>query len=166
MATAAQRQVKPGKLFSGGKWEDPASGKTFPTVNPATGETIPVVAQGDERDASAAVEAAFTAFHSGPWTEMSASDRGRILWRIGDLVDKYNEELGTLETLDNGKPIFESRQVDMPMVAEVFRYYAGWATKINGDTVPGKGPFPNYTLRQPMGGVAAIVPLNFPLPRA
>src|SRR6266852_1532418 len=138
MATAAQLQVKPGKLFIGGKWVDAASGKTFPTVNPATGETITVVAEGDERDASAAVEAAFTAFHSGPWPEMSASDRGRILWKIGDLVDKYNEELGTLETLYNGKPIFESRQVDMPMVAEVFRYYAGWATKIHGETRTGQ----------------------------
>ncbi len=163
MATAAQLQVKPGKLFIGGKWVDAASGKTFPTVNPATGETITVLAEGDERDASAAVEAAFTAFHSGPWPEMSASDRGRILWKIGDLVDKYNEELGTLETLDNGKPIFESRQVDMPMVAEVFRYYAGWATKIHGETVPVKGPFLNYTLREPLGVVAAIVPWNFPL---
>ncbi|HYL10322.1 MAG TPA: betaine-aldehyde dehydrogenase [Candidatus Acidoferrales bacterium] len=163
MASAAQVQVKPGKLFIGGKWLDAASGKTFPTVNPATGETITVLAEGDERDAAAAVDAAFAAFHSGPWPEMSASDRGRILWRIGDLIDKYNEELGTLETLDNGKPIFESRQVDMPMVAEVFRYYAGWATKIHGETVPVKGPFLNYTLREPLGVVAAIVPWNFPL---
>ncbi len=163
MATAAQLQVKPGKLFIGGKWVDAASGKTFPTMNPATGETITVVAEGDGRDASAAVEAAYTAFHSGPWPEMSASDRGRILWKIGDLIDKYNEELGTLETLDNGKPIFESRQVDMPMVAEVFRYYAGWATKIHGETVPVKGPFLNYTLREPLGVVAAITPWNFPL---
>ena len=163
MATAAQIQVKPGKLFIGGKWMDAASGKTFPTINPATGETITVVAEADERDAGAAVEAARKAFDSGPWAEMSASDRGRILWKIGDLIDKYNEELGTLETLDNGKPIFESRQVDMPMVAEVFRYYAGWATKIHGETVPVRGPFLNYTLREPIGVVAAIVPWNFPL---
>ena len=163
MATAAQIQVKPGKLFIGGKWMDAASGKTFPTINPATGETITVIAEGDERDAAAAAEAARKAFDSGPWAEMSASDRGRILWKIGDLIDKYNEELGTLETLDNGKPIFESRQIDMPMVAEVFRYYAGWATKIHGETVPVRGPFLNYTLREPLGVVAAIVPWNFPL---
>jgi acyl-CoA reductase-like NAD-dependent aldehyde dehydrogenase len=94
---------------------------------------------------------------------MSAADRARLLWKIGDLVDKYNEELGTLETLDNGKPIFESRQIDMPMVAEVFRYYAGWATKIHGETVPVRGPFLHYTLREPLGVVAAIVPWNFPL---
>ncbi len=163
MATAAQVQVKSGKLFIGGKWVEAASGKTFPTVNPATGETITTIAEGDERDADAAVQAARKAFESGPWAEMSASDRGKLLWKVGDLIDKYNEELGTLETLDNGKPIFESRQVDMPMVAEVFRYYAGWATKIHGETVPVRGPFLNYTLREPLGVVAAIVPWNFPL---
>ena len=163
MATAPQIQIKPGKLFIGGKWVDAASGKTFPTINPATGETITAIAEGDERDAAAAVEAARKAFESGPWPEMSASDRARLLWKLGDLVDKYNEELGTLETLDNGKPIFESRQIDMPMVAEVFRYFAGWATKIHGETVPVRGPFLHYTLREPLGVVAAIVPWNFPL---
>ncbi len=163
MATAPQVQVKPGKLFIGGKWVDAASGKVFPTINPATGETLTMIAEGDERDVDAAVRAARKAFESGPWPEMSAADRGRLLWKIGDLVDKYNEELGTLETLDNGKPIFESRQIDMPMVAEVFRYYAGWATKIHGETVPVRGPFLHYTLREPLGVVAAIVPWNFPL---
>jgi len=163
MATAPQVQVKPGKLFIGGKWVDAASGKTFPTINPATGETLTAVAQGDERDADAAVQAARKAFESGPWPEMSAADRAKILWKIGDLIDQHNEELGTLETLDNGKPIFESRQIDMPMTAEVFRYYAGWATKIHGETVPVRGPFLHYTLREPLGVVAAIVPWNFPL---
>jgi aldehyde dehydrogenase (NAD+) len=163
MATAPQVQIKPGKLFIGGKWVDAGSGKTFPTINPATGEVLTQIAEGDARDADAAVRAARRAFESGPWPEMSASDRGRILWKIGDLIDKHNEEIGTLETLDNGKPIFESRQVDIPMVAEVFRYYAGWATKIHGETVPVRGPFLNYTLREPLGVVAAIVPWNFPL---
>jgi aldehyde dehydrogenase (NAD+) len=163
MATVATIQPKPGKLFIGGKWVDAASGKSYATINPATGEVITQIANGDARDAGAAVEAARKAFAGGPWAEMSASDRGRILWKIGDLIDKYNEELGTLETLDNGKPIFESRQVDMPMVAEVFRYYAGWATKIHGETVPVRGLFLNYTLREPLGVVAAIVPWNFPL---
>ncbi|MGH9782484.1 MAG: aldehyde dehydrogenase family protein, partial [Candidatus Acidiferrales bacterium] len=114
MATAAKIEPKPGKLLIGGKWVDAASGKTYSTVNPATGETLTQIADADAHDADAAVEAARRAFESGPWLEMSASDRGRILWKIGDLIDKYNEELGTLETLDNGKPIFESRQVDMP----------------------------------------------------
>jgi acyl-CoA reductase-like NAD-dependent aldehyde dehydrogenase len=163
MATAAAFQPKPGKLFIGGKWVESSSGKTFPTINPATGEVITQIAEGDERDADAAVQAARKAYESGPWPEMSASDRGRILWKIGDLIDKHNAEFGTLETLDNGKPIFESCQVDMPMVAEVFRYYAGWATKIHGETVPVRGPFLNYTLREPLGVVAAIVPWNFPL---
>ncbi len=163
MASAPQVQVKPGKLFIGGKWVESASGKTFPTINPATGEMLTVIAEGDERDADAAVGAARQAFESGPWPEMSASERARLLWKIGELIDKYNEELGRLETLDNGKPIFESRQIDMPMVAEVFRYYAGWATKIHGETVPVRGPFLHYTLREPLGVVAAIVPWNFPL---
>jgi acyl-CoA reductase-like NAD-dependent aldehyde dehydrogenase len=163
MTTATTVQIKPGKLFIGGKWQDAASGKTFATSNPATGDTLTSLAEADERDADAAVVAARKAFETGPWPEMSASDRGRILWKAGDLVDKYNEELGTLETLDNGKPIFESRYVDMPMVAEVLRYYAGWATKIHGETVPVKGAFLNYTLREPIGVVAAIVPWNFPL---
>jgi acyl-CoA reductase-like NAD-dependent aldehyde dehydrogenase len=121
------------------------------------------VADAGERDADAAVEAARRAFESGPWAEMSASDRGRLLWKLGDLIEQHIEELSTLETLDNGKPIFESRYADMPMVAEVFRYFAGWATKIHGETVPVKGPFLHYTLREPVGVVAAIVPWNFPL---
>jgi aldehyde dehydrogenase (NAD+) len=163
MATAIKIEPKPGKLFIGGKWVDSASGKTYPTINPATAEPLTRIADGDARDADAAVQAARRAFESPAWAEMSASDRGKILWKIGDLIDKYNEELGTLETLDNGKPIFESCQVDMPMVAEVFRYFAGWATKIHGETVPVRGPFLQYTLREPIGVVAAIVPWNFPL---
>ncbi|HEV2423023.1 MAG TPA: betaine-aldehyde dehydrogenase [Candidatus Acidoferrales bacterium] len=163
MAAAAEIKPKPGRLFIGGTWTDAASGKTFASINPATGAVLTHLADGDARDVDRAVHSARAAFESGPWAEMSASDRGRILWKIGDLIDKYNEELGTLETLDNGKPIFESCQVDMPMVAEVFRYYAGWATKIHGETVPVRGPFLNYTLREPLGVVAAIVPWNFPL---
>ncbi|MGH9859348.1 MAG: betaine-aldehyde dehydrogenase [Candidatus Acidiferrales bacterium] len=163
MATAAKVQPKPGKLFISGKWVDAWSAKTYPTVNPATGATITAVADADARDAELAVKSARQAFDSGAWAEMAAADRAKILWRIGDLIDKYADEMGELETLDNGKPIFESRQVDMPMVAEVFRYYAGWATKIHGETVPVRGPFFHYTLREPLGVVAAIVPWNFPL---
>lgn len=163
MATPAKIEPKPGRLFIDGKWVDAVSGKTFPSINPATGQVLTQLADGDARDVDVAVQSARRAFESGSWGEMSASDRGRILWKIGDLIDKYNEELGTLETLDNGKPIFESCQVDMPMVAEVFRYYAGWTTKIHGETVPVRGPFLHYTLREPVGVVAAIVPWNFPL---
>jgi aldehyde dehydrogenase (NAD+) len=163
MASATLPNIKPGQLYIGGKWSDSSTGKTSTTTNPATGEKLTTLAEASQQDVSAAVDAARKSFTSGPWAEMSASDRGRILWKMGDLVDKYNEVLGTLETLDNGKPIFESRQVDMPMVAEVFRYYAGWATKISGDTSPVRGPFFNYTLREPLGVIAAIVPWNFPL---
>jgi acyl-CoA reductase-like NAD-dependent aldehyde dehydrogenase len=163
MPTAVEVKVKPGQLFIDGKWVDAVGGKTYSTVNPATGDVITQVADGGAADVDAAVIAARRAFQSGPWAQMAASDRARILWKMGDLVDKYNEDLGTLETLDNGKPIFESRYVDIPMVAEVFRYYAGWCTKICGETVPVKGPFLHYTLREPLGVVAAITPWNFPL---
>ncbi|HWG58558.1 MAG TPA: betaine-aldehyde dehydrogenase [Candidatus Acidoferrales bacterium] len=163
MAALTPIQIKPGKLFIGGKWVEATSGDSFPSINPATGEVLAHLAEAADHDADAAVRAARQAFQSGPWAEMSAADRAKILWKIGDLVDKHNEELGTLETLDNGKPIFESRQVDIPMVAEVFRYYAGWATKIHGETLPVRGPFLNYTLREPLGVIAAIVPWNFPL---
>jgi len=163
MATAPQVHVKPGRLFIGGQWLDAADGKNYPTINPATGEALTVIAEASERDADAAVQSARRAFESGPWPGVAASDRGRILWKLGDLIDQHADELATLETLDNGKPIFESRYVDMPMAAEVFRYYAGWATKIHGETVPVKGPFLHYTLREPVGVVAAIIPWNFPL---
>jgi acyl-CoA reductase-like NAD-dependent aldehyde dehydrogenase len=163
MATAARVTPKPGKLFIGGEWRDAAGGATYVTVNPATAEATTTIAEGDQRDADAAVQAARKAFDSGAWPEMAAADRGKLLWRIADLIEKYADELAALETTDNGKPIFESRQVDIPMVAEVFRYYAGWATKIHGETVPVRGPFFHYTLREPVGVVAAIVPWNFPL---
>jgi acyl-CoA reductase-like NAD-dependent aldehyde dehydrogenase len=163
MATAAKITPKPGKLFIGGEWRDADGGATYVTVNPSTGETTTTIAEADQRDADAAVHAARRAFDSGAWPEMAAADRGRLLWHIGDLIEKYADELAALETTDNGKPIFESRQVDIPMVAEVFRYFAGWATKISGETVPVRGPFFNYTLREPVGVIAAIVPWNFPL---
>ena len=134
MASATLPKIKPGKFSSAANGLMLASGKTFATTNPATGEMLTMLADAGEHDAAAAVNAARTAYTSGPWAEMAAADRAKILWKIGDLVDKYVEEIATLETLDNGKPIFESRQVDMPMVAEVFRYFAGWATKIIGET--------------------------------
>jgi aldehyde dehydrogenase (NAD+) len=163
LGTAPQIEIKQGRLFIGGQWVEPSSGKFFPSLNPATGETLTRLADADARDADAAVQAASRAFRSGSWAEMSSADRAKILWKIGDLIDRHNEQIGTLETLDNGKPIFESRYVDLPMAAEVFRYYAGWATKIHGETVPVGGPFLNYTLAEPLGVVAAIVPWNFPL---
>jgi acyl-CoA reductase-like NAD-dependent aldehyde dehydrogenase len=163
MATTAPVQVKPGKLFIGGKWVEASSGKTFATLNPATGEVITQLAEAGEPEVEAAVAAARRAFESDPWASMAAADRGKLLYKIAGLIEKHMDELATLETLDNGKPIFESRYVDMPMIAAVFEYYAGWATKIHGETIPVRGPFFNYTLREPVGVVAAIVPWNFPL---
>ncbi|MGH9555457.1 MAG: aldehyde dehydrogenase family protein, partial [Terriglobales bacterium] len=100
---------------------------------------------------------------AGPWQKMTAGERGKLLWRLADLIDKNVEEIAEIETLDNCKPIFESRYVDVPMVADVFRYYAGWATKIHGETINSRANAFTYTLREPVGVVAAIVPWNFPL---
>ncbi len=161
MATTPTVQVQPGKLYIGGKWVEAA--KTFPTINPATGEVITQLAEAGEAEVDAAVRAARAAFEDGPWPQMAAADRGKLLWKIADLIEKNIDEFAYLETIDNGKPIFESRYVDMPMVIEVFQYYAGWATKVHGETIPVRGPFFNYTLREPIGVVAAIVPWNFPL---
>ncbi|MGH9602176.1 MAG: aldehyde dehydrogenase family protein [Terriglobales bacterium] len=165
MLTATKAQIKPGKLLLGGEWCDASSGATFDTINPATGEVLTQIAAGTHPDVDRAVTAARKAFDdpSGAWQKMTASDRGRLLWRIGDLIDQNVEEIAELETLDNGKPIFESRYVDVPMVAEVFRYYAGWATKIHGETINSRASAFTYTLREPVGVVAAIVPWNFPL---
>lgn len=156
-------EVKPGKLFINGEWREPLSGERFQTINPATGEPITDIALAGEEDVDLAVQAARQAFESGKWRQLSAAERGRMLWQIGDLVMQHADELAYLETIDAGKPITESRYVDIPMVAELFRYYAGWTTKIQGETIPVSGPFFNYTLREPVGVVAAITPWNFPL---
>ncbi len=163
MATIPQVQVQAGKLFIGGQWVDAASGKTRETINPATGETLAQLASAGAEDVDAAVKAARTALEDGPWATMAAADRARLLYKIADLIEENIDEFATLETLDNGKPIFESRYVDFPMIVEVFRFYAGWATKIYGETIPVRGPFFNYTLREPVGVVGAITPWNFPL---
>src|SRR5258707_12034407 len=164
MLTAPKAKVSPGKLLIDGKWSD-GSGRSFDTFNPATGEVLTQVAEGGASGVDQAVAAARKAFDEvgGRWRKMSASERGKVLWRIADLIDKNIEELAELETLNNGKPIFESRYVDMPMVADVFRYFAGWATKIHGETVNSFSNAFTYTLREPVGVVGAIVAWNFPL---
>ena len=159
-------KIKPGKLFIDGKRRDALSGKTFPTINPATEEVITEVAEGDEGDIDLAVRAARRAFEEGPWSNMAAADRGKLIWKIGDLTMKYADELAELETLDNGKPFSHplgSRNVDIPYTAECFQYYAGWATKIYGETIPVRANALNYTLKEPVGVVGAIVPWNYPL---
>ena len=164
MLTATKTQVRPGRLLINGEWVE--GGKTFDTINPATAEVLTQVAEAGAEGVNRTVKAAREAFEKsgkGAWRSMSASDRGKVLWRIADLIEKNIDELAELETLDNGKPIFESRYVDMPMIIDVFRYYAGWATKIHGETV---NTFENaftYTLREPVGVVGAIVAWNFPL---
>ena len=164
MISATKAKISPGKLLINGQWSD-GSGKSFDTFNPATGEVLTQIAEAGASGVNQAVAAARKAFDdpAGAWRKMSASERGKILWRIGDLIEKNIEELAELETLNNGKPIFESRYVDMPMVADVFRYYAGWATKIHGETVNTFNNAFTYTLREPVGVVGAIVAWNFPL---
>jgi acyl-CoA reductase-like NAD-dependent aldehyde dehydrogenase len=155
--------VEPGKLLIDGLWMDAESGKTFDTVNPATEEVITNVAEADAADVDKAVKAARRALESGSWGKMSARERGRLVFKLAALIDQHRHELAVLETLDNGKPIAETKNVDLPFVIDTFEYYAGWADKIHGETIPVNGPFFNYTLREPMGVVGQIIPWNFPL---
>jgi aldehyde dehydrogenase (NAD+) len=163
MITATKAKIAKGRLLIDGQWIDGA--KTFDTVNPATGDALTQVIEASAADVDRAVAAARRAFDdkSGPWRKMSASERGRLIWRLADLIEQHIDELAELETLDNGKPIFESRNVDMPMVIDVLRYYAGWATKIHGETVNTFDSAFTYTLREPAGVVGLIIPWNFPL---
>ena len=154
------------RLWIGNEWANAQGGGTFATVNPATGETIADVAEADAADIDRAVAAARAAFRDGKWRRMNPYKRSRLLWRLADLVDANADELGLLETRDNGKPYFEARRIDLPGVAQTFRYYAGLADKVQGDTIPVPGPFLNYTLREPVGVVGAIIPWNFPLSMA
>ncbi len=157
------REVKNGKIFINNEWVNARSGKTFPVLNPATEEQLCVVAEGDAADADAAAKAARRAFETGAWPKMSARERGRILYRVAGLLEKHKEEFAELETLNNGKPIYETLNADLPLAIETFEYYAGLADKIHGDTIPVNGNFFNYTLREPAGVVAQIIPWNFPL---
>jgi aldehyde dehydrogenase (NAD+) len=151
------------RLWIGGEWEDAASGSTFPDVNPATGAVIAEVAEAEAADVDRAVQAARSALASTEWRAMNPHKRAEVLWRIADLIEENADELGAIETQDNGKPIFESRHVDLPSVTENFRYFAGMADKVHGETLTVKGPFLNYTLREPVGVVGCITPWNFPL---
>src|SRR5450631_747571 len=160
--------AKTHKLLINGKWVDAASGKTFPTYNPATGEVLSRVAEGDKEDVDRAVKAARAAFETGPWSTITPSERGRMIWKLGDLIEKHLEEFAQLESLDNGKPLSIARVADVPLAADLFRYMAGWATKIEGNTIPissggGTTQFLAYTLREPVGVVGQIIPWNFPL---
>ena len=150
------------QLLIGGEWRDASDNATMPVINPATEEVIAEVAAATKDDVEAAVAAARAAFE-GPWGQMPARERGRLLWKLADRLMEQVDEVARLETLHNGKPITESRHVEIPMAAECLHYFAGWADKIEGDTIPVKSGALVYTRREPLGVVAAIVPWNFPL---
>ncbi len=137
------------------------SGETFPTANPATGETLALLARGAKADVDVAVASARRAF-SG-WSRMDPNERQRILWKAGEGILAETALLARLETLDTGKPISNATAIDVPRTADTFFYFAGWATKIGGETNPVRGPFLNYTVREPLGVIGAIIPWNFPL---
>jgi phenylacetaldehyde dehydrogenase len=153
-------------MFINGKWVDAASGRTFPTYNPATGEVLANVAEGDKEDINRAVAAARAAFDTGPWSKITPSQRGKLIWKLADLIEAHAEEFAQLESLDNGKPLAVARVADIPGTIDMFRYMAGWATKIEGNTIPISAhgaKFLAYTLREPVGVVGQIIPWNFPL---
>ncbi len=159
----ARPQIRQTDCFIGGKWVPAASGKTFDTIFPATEEVIAQVAEGDKADVDLAVEAARDALESGPWGTMDARDRGNLMHRLCDLIEEEADELTALETLDNGKPIHDARTADLPLTVDCLRYYAGYADKIHGQTIPVRGNYFTYTRREPVGVVGQIIPWNFPM---
>src|SRR6202795_5005223 len=178
MATISTTQIdprvlsfleKPRKMLINGKWVDAVSGKTFPTYDPSTGEVLAQVAEGDRADIDLAVKSARKAFDEGPWRKMTPSERGRLIWKLADLLEQHTEEFGYIESLDNGKPLNIAKAADVPLAVDLFRYMAGWATKIEGNTIPLSVPYTPgakylaYTLREPVGVVGQIIPWNFPL---
>src|SRR6201988_3191696 len=160
---------KPRKMLINGQWVNSISGKTFPTYNPATGEVLAQVAEGDREDIEQAVKAARKAFDQGPWRKMTASERGRLIWKLADLLEAHTEEFAYLESLDNGKPLTIARAADGPLAVDLFRYMAGWTTKLEGNTIPISVPYTPgakylaYTLREPVGVAGQVIPWNFPL---
>jgi len=152
------------RMLIDGKWVEAASGNLFFTYEAATEKPLAEVPAGDKEDVERAVKAARRAFEGGPWRKMTPSERGRALWKLADLIEAHAEEFAQLETLDNGKPISVARIADIPLVVDHFRYYAGWATKVEGETIPVSAPgMLNYTLREPVGVIGQIIPWNFPL---
>ncbi|KAK7886691.1 hypothetical protein WMY93_026312 [Mugilogobius chulae] len=163
-APSARPEVHYNKLFINNEWQDAVSGRTFPTINPSTGEIICQVAEADAADVDKAVKAARQAFRLGsPWRRMDASDRGLLLNRLADAIERNAAYLAELETLDNGKPYAVAYAVDLPNVVKCLRYYAGWADKWEGKTIPIDGDFFCYTRHEPVGVCGQIIPWNFPL---
>lgn len=151
------------KMYINGQFVESVSGKTFDTPNPATGETLATVCEADQEDIDRAVKAARKAFDNGTWSRMNPAERSRLMYKLADLMEEHKEALAQLETLDNGKPIRETANADIPLSIEHMRYYAGWATKITGQTIPVNGSYFNYTRHEPVGVVGQIIPWNFPL---
>ena len=157
------------KLYINGKWVDSKSGKTFDVEDPATGKKISTCAAGDKNDIDLAVSAARKCFDSGKWHSVPPNEKGKIIWKIAELIDDHTEELAQLESLDNGKPVAIAAGADVALSSDIFRYMAGWATKIEGETIPISVPYTpgaqyhSYTLREPVGVVGQIIPWNFPL---
>ncbi|MCA9876839.1 MAG: aldehyde dehydrogenase family protein, partial [Thermomicrobiales bacterium] len=155
------------KLLIGGAWVSALSGETFGVVDPATGLEIARAQAGDAPDVDLAVAAARRAFDGGDWPGLSPADRGKLLWRLAELIDQHTEELAQLEALDNGKPASAAREADVPGSASMFRYFAGWADKVEGNFIPlavtAPDTFHAYTRREPVGVCAQIIPWNYPL---
>src|SRR6195952_70370 len=162
---AADFLNRPAGMLINGKLVPAASGKTFPVYNPATGTVIANVPEGDKEDVDRAVAAARLAFDDGRWQKIGPSGRGKMLWKMADLIERDLEELAELESIDNGKPYAVARVADLPLAVDMFRYMAGWATKITGITLPLSlpGEYLSYTVREPVGVVGQIIPWNFPL---
>ena len=168
-SSVAHFLATPKKLLIDGKWVAALSGKTFEVKNPATANTIARAAEGDKADIDLAVRAARRAFESGPWATITPSERSKVIWRVGDLITKYADELAEIESLDNGKPMAVAKAADVPLAADIFQYMAGWSTKIEGKTIPLSVlytpgvQYHSYTRLEPIGVVGQIIPWNFPL---
>jgi aldehyde dehydrogenase (NAD+) len=163
MVTAQKAKIGPTELLIDNEWVESASGRRFETINPSTGEVICDVAEADAADVDRAVEAARKAFTGGDWPKMSPAQRGELLYKLADLIEENAEELARLETLDNGKPLSASLNADLPFAIAMYRYYAGWTDKLQGDTIPLGDPYFCYTRHEPVGVCGQIIPWNFPL---
>ncbi|CAA9441459.1 MAG: Aldehyde dehydrogenase, partial [uncultured Phycisphaerae bacterium] len=161
--SASSVKIGPTQMLIDGQFVNSASGKTFDTLNPTTGDVIAHVQEGEKPDVDKAVKAARRAFDGGPWRKMSARQRGRLIYKLADLIEEHREELAALETLDNGKPYNDSLNADLALAVDCYRYYGGWADKIEGKTIPINGPYFCYTRHEPVGVAGQIIPWNFPI---